>query len=302
MTLQELRYAVALADHANFARAAEACHVSAATLSIQLKKLEEYLGAVLFDRSVRHVVPTALGLEVVACARNMLTEAQRIRELARQSADPMAATLTLGAIPTLAPYFLPRVLPTLQRMFPKLKLLLREEQTALLLDKLGRGQLDAALVALPVAVDALDVAPLFAEPFLLATSAKHPVARGKVLRIDDLQDQEMMLLEEGHCLRDQALEVCGRVSQVNDQVRATSLETLRQMVGMGLGCTLMPALAARALGESGRSKRVVYQAFRTPVPVRKIALVWRKRSPRAVPLRRLAEAIRDYLPDEVTAL
>jgi LysR family transcriptional regulator, hydrogen peroxide-inducible genes activator len=302
MTLQELRYAVALADHANFARAAQACHVSPATLSIQLKKLEDTLGAALFDRSVRHVVPTAIGLEVVACARNMLAEAERIRELARQTKEPMALTLTLGAIPTLAPYFLPRVLPLLQRMFPKLRLLLREEQTAVMLDKLGKGQLDAALLALPVPAQSLEVTPLFAEEFLLATSAKQTLTKNTKAKTDDLRGAPMLLLEEGHCLREQALEICGSLSHVNDQVRATSLETLRQMVGMGLGCTLMPALAAKALGESGRSKRVTYQPFRNPAPVRHIALVWRKRSPRAQPLRRIAAAIKDYLPEGVTAL
>jgi LysR family hydrogen peroxide-inducible transcriptional activator len=302
MTLQELRYAVALADHANFARAAEACHVSAATLSIQLKKLEDTLGARLFDRSVRHVVPTALGLEVVACARNMLAEAERIRELARQDKEPMAVTLTLGAIPTLAPYFLPRVLPMLQRMFPKLRLLLREEQTAVMLENLSKGALDAALLALPVPAQGLEVAPLFAEEFLLATSVKHALNKSAKAKTDDLRGAPMLLLEEGHCLREQALEVCGTLARVDDQVRATSLETLRQMVGMGLGCTLMPALAVKAMGESGRRQRVRYQPFHKPAPVRQIALVWRKRFARAEALRRIAAAIKDYLPNEVSAL
>lgn len=296
VTLQELKYVVALVDCGHFGQAAEACYVSQSTLSTGLKKLEDSLGGPLFDRSLKRVTPTPLGLEVVKSARRILDEAQRIRELARTTQDPMDRTVSLGVIPTLGPYYLPHVLTLVHKVYPQLRLLLREEMTPHLLGHLAEGKLDAGLLALPVNDAALEVVPLFEEPFLAAVPADHALAREKKVKIDDMVKAGLLLLEEGHCLREQALEACHLEGVKNEEVRATSLETLRQMVGLGLGVTLMPALAARDNNATGN--RVTLKPLAPPRASRTVGLVWRSRSPVALTMERLAETLKKALPPD----
>jgi LysR family hydrogen peroxide-inducible transcriptional activator len=298
MTLQELKYLVALADHGHFGRAAEACFITQSTLSTQIKKLEDFLGVTLFDRSLKRVTPTPIGKEILAAARNIVEESERIRELARHAQDPMARTIHLGVIPTLGPYYLPHALTLVHRKHPGLRLLLREEMTPQILEHLVDGKLDAGLLALPVTDDALRVEPLFYEPFYAALPVGHALAERKVLKVPDIMGEKLLLLDEGHCLRDQALDVCGTGSSGREEVRATSLETLRQMVGMGLGLTLLPALAVDAAPRASK-KSVEIRPFKNPPPGRTIGLAWRKRAPFPETFERLAQTLKSALPAEV---
>jgi LysR family hydrogen peroxide-inducible transcriptional activator len=297
MTLQELRYLVALADSGHFGQAAEACFVSQSTLSTGLKKLEDFLGVIVFDRSLKRVTPTPIGREIVESARRIVDEAVRIRELASFAKDPMDRTLHLGVIPTLGPYYLPHVLTQVRSAYPKLRLLLREEMTPHMLEHLADGKLEAGLLALPIDDANLEVAPLFVEPFLAAVPGGHPLARLKSVNIDELAAAGLMLLEEGHCLRDQALEACHLQGIKSEEIRATSLETLRQMVAMGLGVTLIPTLAGAGINATG--EQVMLKPISKPGAARSIGLVWRRRSPMASSIERLAEILRDKLPPGV---
>ena len=297
MTLQELRYLVALADTGHFGRAAEACFVSQSTLSTGLKKLEDQLGVVLFDRSLKRVTPTPIGREIVDSARRIVEETARIRALAGYAKDPMDRTAHLGVIPTLGPYYLPHVLTQVRQAHPRLRLLLREEMTPYMLAHLGEGKLDAGLLALPVNDPALQVAPLFVEPFLAAIPAEHRLAGAQRVHLDELAAAGLLLLEEGHCLRDQALAACRLQGLKSEEIRATSLETLRQMVAMGLGVTLIPALAGGAGGDVG----LVLKPLAEPA-ARTIGLVWRRRSPLAYSMARLAETLAARLPTGTLAV
>jgi LysR family hydrogen peroxide-inducible transcriptional activator len=301
MTLQELKYLVALADHGHFGRAAEACFITQSTLSTQIKKLEDFLGVTLFDRSLKRVTPTPIGREILAAARSIVEESERIRELAKHAQDPMARTIHLGVIPTLGPYYLPHALTLVHRKHPDLRLLLREEMTPQILEHLADGKLDAGLLALPVSDDSLRVEPLFYEPFYAALPAGHPLAKRDVLKVSDIMAEKLLLLDEGHCLRDQALDVCGSGSRGREEVRATSLETLRQMVAMGLGLTLLPALAVDA-GARQTRKAVEVRPFKSPPPGRTIGLAWRRRAPFPETFERLAQTLKGALPSEVEAV
>jgi len=301
MTLQELRYLVALADHGHFGRAAEACFITQSTLSTQIKKLEDFLGVTLFDRSLKRVTPTPIGKEILQAARNIVEEAERIRELAKHAQNPMTRTLHLGVIPTLGPYYLPHALTLAHKKHPGLRLLLREEMTPQILEHLVDGKLDAGLLALPVGDEALRVEPLFYEPFYAALPAGHALAKRAVLKVADIMSEKLLLLDEGHCLRDQALDVCGAGTAAREEVRATSLETLRQMVGMGLGLTLLPALAVDAAPRVGK-KAVEIRPFKSPPPGRTIGLVWRRRAPFPETFERLAATLKAGLPAGVEAV
>lgn len=277
MNLRDLGYLVALADLRHFGKAAEACFVSQPTLSTQIMKLEEELGVTLVERAPRKVMLTVAGQDVVARARRILADVEQMKESARRSQDPESGTLRLGVFPTLGPYLLPHVLPQLQLRFPKLELLLVEEKSDVLLARLRDGKLDAALLALPIHDDHLHAELLFDEPFLLAAPSQHPLASKSSMTMDQLADETLLLLEDGHCLRDQALDVC-RLSGANERTgfRATSLETLRQMVAAGVGVTLLPALSVHAPVVQPANIRLV--KFSVPVPSRQIALVWRRSS------------------------
>jgi LysR family hydrogen peroxide-inducible transcriptional activator len=298
MTLQELKYLVALADHGHFGKAAEACFITQSTLSTQIKKLEDFLGVTLFDRSLKRVTPTPTGREILAAARNIVEESGRIRALARHAQDPMTRTLSLGVIPTLGPYYLPHALTLVHKKHPGLRLLLREEMTPQILEHLADGKLDAGLLAMPVTDDSLRVEPLFYEPFFAALPAGHALAKHDMLKVSDIMKEKLLLLDEGHCLRDQALDVCGTGSRGREEVRATSLETLRQMVGMGLGLTLLPALAVDA-GPRKSKKMIETRPFKSPPPGRTIGLVWRKRAPFPETFEHLAATLKASLPSEV---
>lgn len=281
MNLRDLQYLVAVADHRHFGKAADACYVSQPTLSTQLKKLEAELGVELIERAPRQVMLTAAGEQVVGHARTILGEADAIRGLARHAQDPRAGTLRLGAFPTLAPYLLPHVVPRLRTQLPELELLLVEEKTPVLLEQLRAGQLDAAVLALPVDEDTLHAEPLFREDFVLAVPAGHHLAATATtptgVGADVLVGERVLLLADGHCLRDQALAVCRLAgAQERDGFRATSLETLRHMVGAGVGVTLLPALSvAEPVPDS---PAIALRRFRDPAPHRDIALVWRRTS------------------------
>jgi LysR family hydrogen peroxide-inducible transcriptional activator len=300
MTLQELRYIVALADAGHFGKASEACHISQSTLSTQIKKLEDILGVMLFDRSLKQVALTPVGREIVASARLILDEANRIRELARQTGDPMERTVNLGVIPTLGPYYLPHVLTLLHANYPKLRLLLREEMTPHILSHLADGKLDAGLLALPITDANLEVVALFKEPFLAAVPAVHQLAKASRIKINELVQAGLLLLEEGHCLRDNALEACHLDGLQNEEISATSLETLRQMVGMGLGVTLIPILASG--GTTADATQVALRPLAAPGASRTIGLVWRKRSPLAATMEQLATSLKAALPPHTLAV
>lgn len=300
MNLRDLRYLVALADSGNFARAANTCHVSQPTLSMQIKKLEDQLGVQLFERTSKRAVPTAAAKEIIAQARVVLAEADQLRALARGAGDPFTGPLRLGVIPTLGPYLLPHLLPKIRAAHPQLRLYMREALTAELLAQLRASKLDACLVALPIDEHGLEHEPLFREPFMAALPAQHPLAKKKKLRQADLIGEQILLLEEGHCLRDQTLAVCGARHGSDDDYPATSLETLRQMVAAGIGITLMPALATRT---SAIGKRLlVFRPFADSTPNRLIALVWRRGYARAPVLHALASLTRTALPHNVNVI
>ncbi len=275
MNLRDLEYLVAVGEHGHFGRAAEACFVSQPTLSTQIKKLEGELGVELVERNPRRVFLTAAGEQVAARARAMLRDAESIRAIARHAADPEAGSVRLGVFPTLGPYLLPHVVPAIHERYPRLELLLVEEKTDEILARLRDGKLDAGVLALPLPGDGLERQPLFEEDFLLAVPAGHPLAgvEGPV-DLSVLAGERLLLLEEGHCLRDQALSVCrtGGASE-REGFRATSLETLRQMVAAGVGVTLLPELSV--LPPVPESPDVRLLRFTDPEPRREIAMVRR---------------------------
>lgn len=297
MTLQELRYLVALADKGHFVRAADACHVGQPTLSTQIKKLEDYLGVTLFERNKHHVRPTPTGERIIECARRALDVIEEIRDLAKQDHDPMQGPLRLGVIPTLGPYLIPYLLPAIRASLPQLHLFLREDLTINLLERLRQGGLDALLLALPVRGDDLDVMELFNEPFVMALPREHALCTRSQLSEIDLIGENVLLLEEGHCMREQALSICGTTpSDQREELKATSIETLRQMVAAGVGCTLLPQLAAVPGVGSIANGMVQIRPFAAPAPTRQIGLAWRHRYPREATVRGLGELIQAHLP------
>jgi len=296
MNLRDLRYLVALADERHFGKAAERCFVSQPTLSAQVRKLEEYLGVPLVERQPKRVALTATGEKIVRRARLLLQEADAIVELARTDRDPLAGALKLALIPTVGPYLLPHIAGRLRKELPRLKLMLYEYQTEHLLGRLRAGEIDVGILALPVDLDGLDSAELYDEPFTLAVPASHPLAEHDRIRIEDLRGETLLLLEDGHCLRDQALEVCSRV-RVNEaqDYRATSLETLRQMVAAGHGITLLPELAAETPVGTARGLRI--KPFARPAPGRTIGAVWRKSTTRAPAIDAIVTTVRSAMKD-----
>ncbi|HVX18735.1 MAG TPA: LysR substrate-binding domain-containing protein [Acidimicrobiales bacterium] len=293
VNLRDLQYLVAVGDHRHFGKAAEASFVSQPTLSTQIKKLERELGVELVERNPGRILLTNAGERVAERARVMLRQADEIRGIAQQAQDPDAGSIRLALIPTLAPYLLPHVVPTLHEQFPRLELLLVEEKTEPLLERLREGDLDVGVLALPVDADQLLVEPLFTEDFVLVAPPGHPLAE-LTEPIDPavLAGQDVLLLEEGHCLRDQALDVC-RLAGAAERIgfRATSLETLRQMVAAGVGITLMPELAMQP--PVPESDDLAMRRFAEPVPRREIAMLWRRTSVYRDLLPRVADVLRD---------
>ena len=279
LKLKDLRYLVAVADTRHFGRAAERCFVSQPTLSTQLKKLEEYLGVQLIERQPKRVALTAAGEEIVARARRILEASDEVVTLARAHRDPLAGALRIALLPTIGPYLLPRVARDIRKALPRLDLRLYEYPTAAMLAKLRAGEIDLGILALPVDLDGLEARELYDEAFMVAVPASHARAKRPTIRVQDLQGETLLLLEDGHCLRDQALAVCSHASmQEKQDFRATSLETLRQMVATGAGVTLLPELATH--GAYRHARGVVIRPFARPAPVRKIGGVWRKTTAR----------------------
>jgi LysR family hydrogen peroxide-inducible transcriptional activator len=295
MNLRALQYLVKLADLRHFSKAAEACFVSQPTLSTQIRKLEEELGVQLVERSPRQVMLTQAGEDIAGRARLVLNDVDQIREVARRCANPAKGTLRLGLFPTLAPYLLPHVVPQLRNEFPQLKLQLVEEKSEDIVNMLNQGSLDAALLALPVSEESLEIEVLFEEPFLLALPVHHPLSSRDEIRMDDLEGTELLLLEEGHCLREHALEVCALAgARERFDFHATSMETLRQMVAAEVGITLMPMLSVKP--PIAQTENMILRPFSSPAPSRTIALVWRGNSAIASLAKDLAGCI-SKLPD-----
>ena len=291
MNIRDLRYLVALADHKHFGRAAEACFVSQPTLSTQIKKLEEELEVILIERAPRRVMLTPVGREVAERARRILSDVEQLREAARRATDPEAGAVRIGLFPTLGPYLLPHVVPLIRQRFPRLELLLVEEKTEVILRMLREGRLDAGVLALPLHDEQLHVEPLFEEPFVLAVPEGHHLAGDGPLSLDDIANESLLLLEEGHCLRDQALDVCHLAgAEEKPEFRATSLETLRQMVAADVGITLLPVLAVQP--PVPRSPSIRLLPFSGRAPSRRIAMVWRRSSALDAFLGKLAEIMR----------
>ncbi len=288
-TLRQLRYLVALAEHRHFGRAAEACLATQSTLSAGLQELESLLGVTLVERTKRKVLMTPLGHEVAARARDLLRGAEDIADLARAHGKPLTGSLRLGVIPTIAPFLLPRVLPGLRRLYPDLKLALREDLTARLLERLVNGDLDAAVLALPYEAAEVEMEALFTDPFVLACPSGHPLAAQETVSSADLAHTDLLLLEEGHCLRDHALAACSLPApRRGEGILGTSLGTLVQMVASGMGVTLLPRLAVEA------GVLIGTDLVTRPLSgggARRLGLAWRKSSARKDEFRLLGKAL-----------
>ncbi|MCC6553869.1 MAG: LysR family transcriptional regulator [Polyangiaceae bacterium] len=291
LSLRQLQYAVAVAEARSFRRAAELCRVAQPSLSAQVAELERALGVQLFERDRRRVIPTGAGEELVARARRLLIEAEDLVEAAARLGDPLAGTLRVGVIPTISPYLLPEIVPALKARHPRLTVAWVEDRTAALRARLEAGEIDAALLALEADIGDVEREVLAADPFLLAAPREHPLARpAGPVRPAELDGAGVLLLDDGHCFRDQALPYCERVGASELGFRATSLPTLAQMVAGGAGVTLLPLLA---LPTENRNGVLAVRPFAEPAPGRTIALVWRRRSPLDAGLRQVAAVIRE---------
>jgi LysR family hydrogen peroxide-inducible transcriptional activator len=300
LKLKDLRYLVAVADTRHFGQAAARCFVSQPTLSAQLKKLEEYLGVQLIERHPRRIAMTEAGGQVVARARRIIEASDEIVALAELQRDPLAGRLRMALLPTIGPYLLPLVAARIRKKLPRIELLLYEYQTGPMLEHLQAGDVDLGILALPVPADGLVARALFDEPFVVAVPEQHELASRKSLKATDLNGETLLLLEDGHCLRDQALEVCARAQLHEKQdFRATSLETLRQMVASGGGITLLPLLASS--GAYGNARGVVTLPFTKPAPVRHIGGLWRKTSARSTAIEAVCEIIAETAGKQVNA-
>ena len=288
MNIRDLEYLVALAEHKHFRRAADACHVSQPTLSGQIRKLEDELGIILLERTSRKVLFTQSGLLLVDQAKTVLREVKLLKEMASNQGKEMTGPLHVGVIPTIGPYLMPHIVPALQNAFPDLELFLYEAQTHQLLEQLETGRLDCAIVASVRETEPFIEVSLFKERMLLAVAENHSWAKEQTIPMSMLKDREMLMLDDGHCLRNQALGYCFTAgAKENSHFQATSLETLRNMVAANAGMTLMPELAVISEGERGGVKYLPCQ----PEPSRDVILVYRPGSPLRARYERIAEAI-----------
>lgn len=288
-TLRQAQYVLAVADEGGFRRAATRCHVSQPSLSAQIAQLEDALGVRVFERSQRRVLVTPAGEALIARMRALIRDADAVVEAARASGDPLAGEVRVGVIPTISPYLLPALIEPLRARVPRLVVRWLEDKTDSLVTALNEGRIDGALLALEADLGFVEHEVIAHDPFVLAAPSGHPAGRGRSLGVDELSELELLLLDEGHCLRDQALSVCGgEAAQVG--YRATSLATLVQMVAQGMGVTLLPALAVPVENRAGALR---LRRLRKPAPSRTIALAWRKGAVREVALREIAKAARD---------
>lgn len=294
MTLTELRYIVAVARERHFGRAAEASFVSQPTLSVAVKKLEEELGVTLFERGSGEVSITPAGSKIIEQAQRVLEEASRIREIANSGGDPLAGPLRLGAIYTIGPYLLPKLVPVLRRVAPAMTLHIQENFTHRLGEALKSGEADVILIALPYDEPGIVTCALYDEPFFVAVPKHHAWAGRKRITSDELTRESLLLLGEGHCFRDQVLEFCNVVrskdrSSIARTVEGGSLETIRQMVASGAGVTVLPATS---LGWGGAPGDLIkFLPFARPAPVRRVGLAWRRSFPRPEAIEVLRKAI-----------
>jgi LysR family transcriptional regulator, hydrogen peroxide-inducible genes activator len=289
LSLRQLQYVVAVADTLGFHKAAARCHVSQPTLSAQVQQLESVLGVKLFERDRRRVLVTSAGADISARARRVLLEVDDLIAAATRLHEPFAGTLRIGVIPTIAPYLLPEVMPKVGAKYPKLSLVFREETTAEIVRDLGDGNLDAGLLALEADLGGCVHAEIAKDAFVAAMPKAHPLARKKRISLEDLQSAHVLLLDEGHCLRDQALALCGKAGADETSFRATSLSTLAQMVSSGAGITLLPELAVPVENRRGQLE---IRPLKRPIPGRTLALAWRPSSPFSAVFTELAKTLR----------
>jgi LysR family hydrogen peroxide-inducible transcriptional activator len=293
-SLQQLRFLAAVAEHRHFGRAAVACAVTQSTLSAGIQELEERLGVTLVERNRKRVMLTSLGEEVVARGRRLISDAEELVDVARGGREPLSGPLRLGVIPTIGPYLVPALMSGLSKEFPKLQLYLREEQTAPLLEKLGAGQLDLALLALPYDISEMEAMELGEDPILVALPPHHPLAHLRCIDRDALARENLLLMEDGHCLRSHALEACRFAGPNRNEVfQGTSLRTVIQMAAGGLGVTLVPQMALASELPSDGS--LVARPLAADAPPRRIALAWRRTSPRKSEFRRFGGYVKSVL-------
>jgi LysR family hydrogen peroxide-inducible transcriptional activator len=305
VTLTELRYIVAVARERHFGHAAQTCFVSQPTLSVAIKKLEEELGVMLFERGPGEVSVTPVGQRVVEQAQRVLEEASRVKDLAAAGHDPLAGTLRLGAIYTIGPYLLPKLIPVLRRLAPAMQLMIQENFTHRLAEMLKQGEVDVILVALPFSESGVATRAVYDEPFLVALPQGHALEKKKHITSDELARESLLLLGSGHCFRDQVLDLCSNVQRTKRGALARtleggSLETIRQMVASGVGVTVLPATAVQPGESSGGLIRI--RPFARPVPDRRVVLAWRKSFPRPEAVEALRQAILDCDLPQVTKI
>lgn len=295
MTLTELRYVFAVARERHFGRAAAACYVSQPTLSVGIKKLEEELGVVIFERSTNEIALTPVGEQIVAQAGRVLEEAELLRSIAQQSSDPLSHPLKIGAIYTVGPYLLPHILPLMHQMAPDMQLIIQENYTSQLKEQLRQGKLDVMIIALPIEESSICTEPLYEEPFQVALPINHEWNKKVSISAKALGQETVLLLGAGHCFRDQVLKACPHMllNQHNGGIQQTlegsSLETIRYMVSSGVGMTILPSTACDQNRDENRLLR--FKPFTAPAPARTIALAWRKNFPRLTAIKVLKDAI-----------
>jgi len=297
MNLRNLEYLAAIDELKHFRKAAEKCFVSQPTLSGQLKKLEAEIGAQLVERTTRNVFLTPIGEEIVKIARTILAEVASIEDLVKTHSDPMSGTV-IGLIPTIAPYLLPLIVQPINQAYPQLEIILQEVQTEVMLKKLSEGTLDAGILAVPLEMRGLEEIILYTEPFYVAANNQHPFAAKLSIKIEDLQDETLLLLEEGHCLRGQVMDVCSQaMTKERKDFQGTSLETIRHMVSTGIGITLIPQTAID-YNNLIQNASIKYIPFKNPAPARRVGLLFRKTSNRKVCFQKLAASIQSIIQKE----
>ena len=308
MTLTELKYIVAVARERHFGRAAEACFVSQPTLSVAIRKLEDELGVTIFERGGSEIGITPIGERLIAQAHKVLQESAAIKQIARMGHDPLAGPLRVGVIYTIGPYLLPRLIPVQIERTPQMPLILQENFTHKLVELLRQGEIDCAIMALPIPDTGLVTLPLYDEPFMVAMPANHPWAQRKEIDAEDLKQENMLLLGTGHCFRDHVLGVCPELSRFFDATEGiqrtfegSSLETIRHMVAAGIGLTVMP-VTSLVEGNSAESSLLRYVPFKAPIPDRRVVIAWRKSFPRMPAIEALAHAVQSTALSGVTML
>jgi LysR family hydrogen peroxide-inducible transcriptional activator len=298
MTLTELKYIVAVAREKHFGHAAEACFVAQPTLSVAIKKLEDELGVTLFERGGSEISMTPLGVQIVAQAERVLEQTAAIKEIAKQNKDPLVGPFRLGIIYTIAPYLLPPLVKTIIERVPQMPLVLQENFTTKLLELLRQGELDAAIMALPLPEHGMSVQPLYDEPFVVAVPKSHPWARRKSIPAEDLKSETMLLLGSGHCFRDQVLEVCPEMARFSSggngmqrTFEGSSLETIRHMVASGIGLTVLPRASVGDMKDP--NNMLAFIPFSDPAPSRRVVIAWRKSFTRRAAIEAICRGVAD---------